>query len=102
MMYFFRQPLGKILNHNRQVPKTWSNVTKNSRIKAFNAVAEQQCKEKGFLYVDLYGLSGKAPAQLFGDAVHLSGKGDLYYGIVADMVWKAYKKYQQSESKLGS
>ena len=27
--------------------------------------------------------------------MHVSGKGDLYYGLVAEMVWKAYKKFQE-------
>ena len=42
-------------------------------------MAEGLAEQHGFTYVDIYALSEKAPDRLFGDAVHLSGKGDLFY-----------------------
>ena len=90
------------LSHTQlsKVPKQWRNVTQNARIRAFNAEAERLSEARGFHYVDLYRISEQAPPQLWGDAVHVSGKGDLYYGIVADMVWKAYTSFQKAA--LGS
>ena len=50
-------------------------------------VAQGLAEQHGFAYVDLYALSQKAPDGLFGDAVHLSGKGDLFYRWVWMEVW---------------